>query len=253
MRLEEKWQLMPASFLLGLLPTGVASFAAPAAVGAFITGLSGSAHCAVMCGPLACVGLGADRRERRRAAWAWQTGRLSSYVLAGAGLGLAGQAGAQWLGGPVPRVLPWLMAVGLVASAFDVGRRWPSLPGFARIPRLATRWGERFSPPVRAGLRGAITPFLPCGLIYGALVSALGSGSAATGALLMGAFALGGLPALALVQSHLPRLGAKRPRLLPVLRRAVPLLAAAVVVWRALSVSPTGVPQCHAEQHAHAD
>jgi len=247
---------MSVSSLFPSLSTGVAAFAAPAAAAAFITGLSGSTHCAIMCGPLACVGLGMDPRARRRAAWAWQGGRLGSYVVAGGALGWAGQAGAQWLGGPVPRVLPWLMAVGLVASAFDVGRRWPALPGFARIPRLIARWGERFSLPVRAGLRGAITPLLPCGLIYGAFVGALGSGSAVTGALLMGAFALGALPALAIVQSQLPRLsqlGAKRPRLLPILKRAIPLLAAAVIVWRALSVNPAGVPQCHGEHHTQAD
>ena len=65
----------------------------------------------------------------------------------------------------------------------------------------------------------------------------------------MGAFALGGLPALAVVQSQLPRLGASRPRLMPFLRRGVPVLAAAVVIWRALAVGPEGTPHCHGGGH----
>ena len=221
----------------------------PAVAAAFLTGLTGSAHCAVMCGPLACVGLRTEHRARRRAAGAWQAGRFAAYVTLGATFGGIGHAGLVIAQGPLSRVMPWLMAVGLIASAFELGKRWPALPGFARIPRLSAHVSERFSPTSRAFLRGAVTPFLPCGLVYGAFLAALGTGSPLSGGLLMGAFALGGLPALAVVQSQLPRLGASRPRLVPFLRRAVPVLAAAVVVWRALAVGPEGPPHCHGGHH----
>jgi sulfite exporter TauE/SafE len=170
-------------------------------------------------------------------------------VTLGATFGAVGQAGLVLAQGPLSRVMPWLMAAGLIASAFELGKRWPPLPGFARIPRWSARMGERFSLTSRALLRGAVTPFLPCGLIYGAFLAALGTGSPLSGGLLMGAFALGGLPALAVVQSQLPRLGASRARLLPFLRRAVPVLAAAVVVWRALVAGPEGAPHCHGGVH----
>lgn len=221
----------------------------PAIVGAFFTGLTGSAHCAVMCGPLACVALGTDRGARRRAAGAWQAGRFGAYVALGATFGAVGHAGLAVAQGTISHAMPWLMAAGLVLSACEIGKRWPAVPGFARIPRLGARLGERFSPAWRALLRGAVTPFLPCGLIYGAFLAALGTGSPLSGGLLMGTFALGGMPALAIVQSQLPRLGTSRPRLVPFLRRGVPVFAAAVVVWRALSVGPEGTPHCHGGGH----
>jgi hypothetical protein len=104
--------------------------------------------------------------------------------------------------------------------------------------------GESFSPPVRAALRGAATPFLPCGFLYGAFVIAIAAGHAAGGALIMAAFALGTMPALALVQRQAARLAAVSPRTRAWLRRGVPLLAAAALIWRALAVG-TGAPHCH--------
>ena len=47
----------------------------------------------------------------------------------------------------------------------------------------------------RYGL-GVVLGFLPCGLLYGALAAAGGTGSAIDGALAMAAFAVGTVPAL---------------------------------------------------------
>jgi len=127
-----------------------------------------------------------------------------------------------------------------VLSAAEVGRRLPALPGLSRVARLLTGLGSRLSPLARAALRGAATPFLPCGLLYGAFVVAIGTGSAFAGAAVMFAFALGALPALALVQVGAPRLAARGPAR-PFFRRAVPLVAAALVAWRAAGAAP----HCH--------
>jgi sulfite exporter TauE/SafE len=132
------------------------------------------------------------------------------------------------------------MVAGLVLSAAEVGRRLPALPGLARVARWLTGLGARFSPIERAALRGAATPFLPCGLLYGAFVVAIGTGSALAGAAVMFAFALGALPALALVQVGAPRLAGRGPAG-PVVRRAIPLLAAALIAWRAAGAAP----HCH--------
>jgi sulfite exporter TauE/SafE len=215
-----------------------------AAAASFLTGLGGSGHCALMCGPLACVGLPGDARARRRAALGWQAARLVAYAALGASLGLVGHAGLSLARTPVARALPWILVAGLVLSAAEVGRRLPALPGLGRIPAGLARRGARLSPASRAALRGAATPFLPCGLLYGALVVAIGTGSAAAGALVMFAFGLGALPALALVQLGAPRLAA-HPAVGRAVRRAVPLLAAAVVAWRALSARGAGPPHCH--------
>lgn len=215
-----------------------------AAAGAtFLTGLGGSAHCALMCGPLACVGLGPDRAARWRAGLAWQAGRVAVYGLVGVALGASGRGGLALARAPLARALPWIMVAGLVLSAVEVTRRLPALPGLARVPRLLARLGAGFSLEARAAFRGAATPFLPCGLLYGAFVVALGTGAPLAGAAVMVAFSLGALPALLLVQLGTPRLLPARAAG-PVVRRAVPLLAAAVVAWRAAS-SGGGPPHCH--------
>jgi sulfite exporter TauE/SafE len=217
---------------------------ATAAAAAFLTGLGGSPHCALMCGPLACAGLGADRRQRRLAALAWHLGRLAAYAVAGALLGGVGHRALMWLRTPVARVLPWLMVAGLLLSALEVGRRLPAMPWLAVVPRTLARLGMGRSANARAALRGAATPFLPCGLLYGAFLIAMGSGSSLAGLAIMVAFALGAIPALVLVQVNLPRLGAN-PRAERIARHAVPLLAAGLVAWRAIHGTGDGPPSCH--------
>jgi sulfite exporter TauE/SafE len=216
---------------------------ATAAGATFLTGLAGSPHCALMCGPLACAGLAGDARARRHAAAAWHGGRAASYAALGAGLGALGHGALALLQAPVARTLPWIMAAGLVASALEVGRRLPPLPGLGRLPLLLARLGAAVPPLPRAALRGAATPFLPCGLLYGAFIVAMGAGSALAGGALMLAFALGAVPALAFVQENAGRLAA-RPRARRLLQRLLPLVAASVMVWRALSASG-GAPACH--------
>jgi sulfite exporter TauE/SafE len=211
---------------------------------ALIAGLTGSGHCALMCGPLACAPVGVSPRQRRRSSWAWHAGRLAAYASVGALLGSLGDGATSLLAGPVRRYLPWLMALGLIVMALQVGKRLPPIPGVARIPCALLKWGERFSPPLRAALRGAATPFLPCGLLYGAMVIAVAAGHGAGGALVMAAFALATTPALALVQAQAARLAAVHPRARAWVQRGVPLVAAAALIWRALAAG-SGAPHCH--------
>lgn len=240
---------MDASLVAGGLST-----AAIAAAAALTSGFVGSGHCALMCGPLACAGAGtttsSEARARRRSAWAWQLGRLGAYAGVGAILGGVGRAAAVSLAGPATRALPWIMAGGLVVSALQVGRRVPTLPALAQIPRRLARAGARFSPARRAAVRGAATPFLPCGLLYGAFLMAAAAGSVVGGALVMAAFGIGAVPALALVQTVVPGAAARlggHPRAAAIVRRGVPLAAAMVLVWRALAASGGGTtpPHCH--------
>ncbi|AGC47392.1 hypothetical protein MYSTI_06119 [Myxococcus stipitatus DSM 14675] len=213
-----------------------------AAVGALTVGLTGSVHCFLMCGPLACASLpsipGADRR---RALLAYQGARLGAYALVGGLLGALGGGVARALAVSTRPYLPWLMIAALVASALDLGKRLPPLPGLARLARGLSRWSAKFSWTVRAGAMGAVTPLLPCGLLYGVFAVALASGSFAGGALVMGAFAVGGLPALFVAQLQWG-LWSKRPRLSHfLLKRAMPLTAAVVLAVRAVETSGS----CH--------
>ncbi|MCP3162515.1 sulfite exporter TauE/SafE family protein [Myxococcus sp. QH3KD-4-1] len=212
------------------------------ALGALTVGLTGSVHCFLMCGPLACAGLPAMRGpERRRALFAYQGARLGAYALVGGALGALGGGVTRALAVSTRPYLPWLMAAALVASALELGKRLPPLPGLARLASALSRGSAKFSWVGRAGAMGAVTPLLPCGLLYGVLTVALASGSFGGGAVVMGAFALGGLPALLGAQLQ-AGLWSKRPWLAEfLLRRAMPLVAAAVLVFRAVDTSP----HCH--------
>ncbi|XXF79909.1 sulfite exporter TauE/SafE family protein [Myxococcaceae bacterium GXIMD 01537] len=216
------------------------------AAGSLVVGLTGSVHCLLMCGPLACASLPAiPGVERRKAVLAYQGARLGAYALVGGSLGALGGGVTRTLAVSAQPYLPWLMAAALVASALELGKRLRPLPGLSRVASLISRAGAKFSFVGRAGAMGAVTPLLPCGLLYGVFAAALASGSFAGGALILGAFALGGLPALLGAQLQ-AGLWKRQPRLAAfVLQRAVPLVAAAVLIYRALGVSPSGPPSCH--------
>lgn len=229
--------------LLG--PASPPSVVLTGAVGALVVGVTGSVHCILMCGPLACSSLPTvPGPERRKAVLAYQGARLASYALVGGMLGALGGGVSRALSVSVQPYLPWLMAAALVASALELGKRLRPLPGLSRVAGAVARLGAKFSFAGRAGAMGAVTPLLPCGLLYGVFAAALASGSFASGALVLGAFALGGLPALLGTQLQ-AGLWRNRPKVASfVFQRAMPLAAAAMLIYRAVGAS-SGAPSCH--------
>jgi len=221
------------------------------AAAAFAAGVTGSLHCALMCGPLACAPLPrAGGAGRSAAIGGWHLGRLAAYGVVGTALGFAGQGLAAGLARYVQPVLPWLMVVGFVASAFEFGRRLPAAGALGGLARRLARWGEGASPFGRAAALGAATPFLPCGLLWGISLVAVGAGTAWGGALVMVAFGLGSTPGLATVQLGTAWSG-RWPRAERILKVAVPLVAAAAVAWRALAVGDPGTAGGHAGHAGH--
>lgn len=164
----------------------------------------GSLHCAAMCGPFAALAsaVGAEPASRR-GTLAYHAARLVTY----AGLG----AVAGGLGTLVDRALtaPGTVRVAAVASALTVvALGVGSLPEVTRRLRnaLPSRWSAphpilvqigRAPRVVRGAGLGLITPFLPCGWLYSFVALAAGTGQVLSGALLMTAFWLGSVPALA--------------------------------------------------------
>ena len=226
------------------------------AFAALAAGATGSLHCALMCGPLACAALPSSRGgerpagrrfERTAAIAAWHGGRVVAYTLVGAALGSAGQGLATLLAARVQPVLPWIMAAGFVAAAFDFGRRLPAWASFGNAGGKLARLGARAGVGGRAFALGAATPLLPCGLLWGMFLAAVGAGTALGGALVMGLFALGGTPGLAAVQLGTAWTG-RWPRVERALRVGVPLLAAAALVVRALGA---GDPASGGGMHHH--
>lgn len=179
----------------------------------FLVGLLGGTHCVGMCG-----GIVGAMSMGGQAGWAmhlaYNSGRILSYVAAGA---IAGALGAASLGleGQVPaRMVLYfianlmLVALGLYLLGVTGALAFTERAGQALWRRLQPLT-RRFLPVRSVGQAfplGLLWGWLPCGLVYSALASALSAGSAQRGALLMLAFGLGTLPNLLLAGILLARL-----------------------------------------------
>ena len=171
----------------------------------FLIGLLGGAHCVGMCGGIvSALSLGAG--SRLSVHLAYNAGRIVSYAAAGA---LAGALGAASLilAGQLPLriglyVLANLMLVALGLYLMGFTRVLSFVEGFGRrLWRRLQPLTRRFL-PVRSVAQafplGLLWGWLPCGLVYSALVTALTSGSPVRGAMMMLAFGAGTLPNLLL-------------------------------------------------------
>jgi sulfite exporter TauE/SafE len=160
---------------------------------AFVMGLVGGPHCLAMCGA-ACGGvIRGVGAPPVRGMWTFQGGRLLGYSLAGAAAGLAVQSFA-WLSSHTAALKPaWtlfhlaVLAWGVMLLAQARQPQWVETAGrtvWQRIRPMAQR---------RGGLvvTGALWSFMPCGLLYSALLVASLSGGALEGALSMALFAIG--------------------------------------------------------------
>ena len=148
---------------------------------------------------------------------AYNTGRIASYMAAGALAG--GAAGFAALPG-LQEAAYWAANLMLVALGLFLMDAWR---GLARLEQggqalwrhvrpLLRRLGTP-STPGRMLAAGALWGWLPCGMVYSVLVTAMLSGSALDGAAVMLAFGLGTLPMLA-GQSERGLLRMRRVRLL---------------------------------------
>ena len=180
------------------------------ALTSLLMGLAGGPHCIAMCGA-ACGGLvrGAGAPPGRGMA-GFQAGRLLGYTLAGGAAATAVQSLA-WLTSQAAALRPvWtlfhlaVLAWGLALLALARQPVWVDAAGrslWARVRPLAQ---------ARGGLvaSGALWVFMPCGLLWSALLVASLAGSPLAGALCMALFALGSGISLGLAPALLRRLQA---------------------------------------------
>jgi len=171
----------------------------------FIVGLLGVGHCVGMCGGIvgALSMQGTQGGSPVIVHLAYNLGRISSYAVAGLLVGALGQFADNIL--PVQQGLflfahLMLVALGLYLLGLTQTLAWLEKAGqgaWKRIQPLTRRFL-----PVRGIAQafplGMLWGWLPCGLVYGALASAMAAGSAGQGALLMLAFGAGTLPGLLL-------------------------------------------------------
>ena len=186
-------------------------------IAVFLIGLLGGTHCVGMCGGIVSamtVQMPGQRGSQFPLHLAYNIGRITSYTLAGTVLGALGSIG-MLMGG----VLPVQIALYVLANVMLIALGL-YLTGITQLLAPVERLGgvlwtriqpltKRYLPartPAQAFPLGLLWGFLPCGMVYGVLATALVTGSALRGGALMLAFGLGTLPNLLLAGMLLKRL-----------------------------------------------
>lgn len=186
----------------------------------FLIGLLGGTHCVGMCGGIVSaltvqtVHMPGEARREWPLHLAYNFGRIASYTAAGAAMGAIGTVGMLF-----NDLLPIQMGLYVVANLMLVALGL-YLTGFTRVlagvEKLGHRLWARIQPHARRFIPartvaqalplGVLWGFLPCGLVYSVLATALVTGSAERGGLLLLSFGLGTLPNLLLAGMLLKRL-----------------------------------------------
>ncbi|NNG22878.1 sulfite exporter TauE/SafE family protein [Telluria aromaticivorans] len=184
----------------------------------FLVGLLGSVHCAGMCGgivgalslaPPRARGNGIVIRLRTVAAApaglqaaSYNAGRIASYTSAGLLAGGLAQGASNLSALPALQGGAYVLANLLLAAlGLHLMGAWSGIARLEHGGQLVWRHVRpllaRIGPPDTPGrmfAAGALWGWLPCAMVYSVLVTAMLSGSAVSGALVMLAFGLGTLP-----------------------------------------------------------
>ncbi len=211
-----------------------------------VASLTGSLHCAGMCGPFVAFAVGTQGSSTTRV-MAYHGGRLTSYVGLGVLAGLVGSAldfggsvvGVQRLALVAAGVA--MVIFGLVSLARLAGMRLAALqpPSFLRRASTAVhRRLQGVSPLPRALAIGLASTLLPCGWLYAFVVTAAGSGSPWNGAAMMFAFWLGTLPVLTALGILARRLAGPALRFVPALTATALVLVGIFAISSRLDMAP---------------
>ena len=184
----------------------------------FLTGFFGSMHCVGMCGAIvAAYSTQANFGVPASGKWnqllkhlSYNFGRVLSYVLLGAVLGMIGggisglKSAGEWFSTAA--------GVLLILSGIWISRIFPRTGLTPEVPfgrekksfllSLYTRtYGALLGSPTLESkfYIGLLTPLLPCGLLYSMFLMAAASGSAVNGAVTMALFGCGIVPSLVIV------------------------------------------------------
>jgi sulfite exporter TauE/SafE len=177
----------------------------------FAAGLASGVHCVAMCGGIVAA---FDfqrtipiRNADPGALWVrrlwFNAGRISTYAAAGAIAGAAG--GAAYAAAALPAQAAWQVAASVLLILIGLhlagaGRLLGALealgaPLWRRVQPLAARLLQAPT-PLRAYAAGLAWGWLPCAMVYAALVAAAAAGDPLRGAAAMAAFGAGTLPFL---------------------------------------------------------
>lgn len=196
---------------------------------AFLIGLFGSLHCVGMCAPLA---FGLPTHPNKWVVFAeklaYNLGRAITYAFLGLVIGLIGKQ--LWIAG-LQQSISIICGILILAAAFF--RLFPVL----KISKINT--SNLFSPVNKLLITainhrmghfiiGLLNGFLPCGLVYVALATAVNTDSAVQSALFMFFFGLGTLP---LMLVALLGFGFAKPLIRSIINKLIPFLMLLLGIW----------------------
>jgi len=217
---------------------------------AFVVGFFSTAHCLSMCGSImGALTLSLPSEVRGGMSrfllfvLLYNLGRISIYVVLGVAAGFTGQLLGDGIDGTVWRqVASVVAAVTIILIGLYLTGWVPWLRNMDRLGggvwRLVEPFGRRLLPvrtPVAALLAGLVWGWLPCGLVYYALILALPLSDPVMSGLFMLAFGLGTMPvmvATGVFAGLLSRLG-RNVRLRQVAGVAVILVGVAGLIFGA--------------------
>ena len=190
---------------------------------AFTLGLLGSLHCALMCAPIAISLPGSPQRMKFVfGRIAYNFGRLSTYIFLGfiamlVGKGLFAIGAQRWVSIVIGAILAILA---LLPKSF--GERSFAKPIYLFTGKVKSLFSSFIKKRTIFSMYvvGILNGFLPCGLVYMALATALAASDLVHGALFMLIFGLGTFP-LMLVASLMGNLVKQSIRLK--FNKAVPI------------------------------
>jgi sulfite exporter TauE/SafE len=166
---------------------------------AIVLGLAGSFHCIGMCGPIAFV-LPVNRASKATLFYQiflYHFGRLLSYSLIGFLFGLIGKG--LYFAGFQQRlsILTGVVMILLVVVPISIFNKFNfSKPIYKIIGQVKQKLGHYLNKKSNKALFliGFFNGFLPCGLVYMALIGSISMGNSFQGAIYMALFGLGTIP-----------------------------------------------------------
>lgn len=194
-----------------------------ALISLFVLGLTGSLHCAGMCGPIVVALSGTG--GKMKSMLLYHAGRATTYALLGFVFGMIGQQ---------VNLIPFQRGSSIAIGVILI------IALIIQLTRLRTtlHWSPAFMKKIGKNLLGKAmrsrrslfiigmaNGILPCGLVYLALMTAIATQNALTGALGMFVFGIATSPILMLFQSS-----EKFIQTRPILRKTFPILVAVVSV-----------------------
>ncbi len=211
---------------------------------AFILGLMGSLHCIGMCGPIAFM-LPLDRQRpgmRYLQLGLYHLGRMLAYGIIGLVFGLIGK-GLYLFG--FQQKLSIILGLIMIAAVLIPSRHFRNW----KITRPLYRWLGKLQSALGKQLKhrsadtfltiGFLNGFLPCGLVYMALIGAMALADAPQGALYMMIFGLGTAP-LMTAAALMGKLA--KGKWGPAIRKAIPVFVVIIGLLFVLRGMGLGIP-----------